>query len=134
MIPVRFNGVIPRLPVANLGHTIAFYVGVLGFRVDVAWPESEPTFCILVRDDVNLGFFAPDAHRGQVTMGDADLYLAVDDVRALHAAIQSVAPIEWGPEVYFYGRREFAIRDPDGYLLIFTEPTDDAPTCAEESV
>lgn len=35
----------------------------------------------------------------------------------------------WGPEVYHYGRREFSIRDPNGYELIFSEPTDDPPTC-----
>jgi hypothetical protein len=39
--------------------------------------------------------------------------------------------IEWGPEVYDYGRREFALRDPDGYLVIFSEETDDPPTTAE---
>jgi hypothetical protein len=44
----------------------------------------------------------------------------------MHADLAGVVPIEWGPEVYFYGRREFAVRDPDGYLLIFTEPTDEA--------
>jgi catechol 2,3-dioxygenase-like lactoylglutathione lyase family enzyme len=132
MIPVHFTGIIPRLPVGNLAQTIAFYVGLLNFRVDILWPESEPTFCVLDRDDVNLGFFMPNADRGEVTIGSADLYLAVNDVRTLHAAIKDRVSIEWGPEVYAYGRREFAIRDPDGYLLIFTEPTDDPPTCPEE--
>jgi hypothetical protein len=33
------------------------------------------------------------------------------------------------PEVYHNGCREFAIRDPDGYLIIFTEETDDPPAC-----
>jgi hypothetical protein len=33
--------------------------------------------------------------------------------------------------VYSYGRREFAIRDPDRYVIIFTEPTDDPPTTSE---
>lgn len=132
MAAIQFNGVIPRLPVANLMQTIAFYTRLLGFRVDVLWPENEPTFCILDRDQVSLGFFAPEAVRGEVTIGSADLYLAVDDVRALHEQIKERVPIEWGPEVYFYGRREFAIRDPDNYLLIFTEPTDDPPTCSED--
>jgi hypothetical protein len=36
-----------------------------------------------------------------------------------------------GAEVYSYGRREFAIRAPDGYLLIFSEETTDPPTCSE---
>jgi hypothetical protein len=34
--------------------------------------------------------------------------------------------------VYQYGRREFAIRDPNGYMIIFTEQTDDPPTCADD--
>jgi catechol 2,3-dioxygenase-like lactoylglutathione lyase family enzyme len=125
----RFQAVIPRLPVADLGRTVAFYTRVLGFRVSVLWPENHPTFAILDRDAVSLGFFTPNAIRGSVTIGTADLYIATEDVPALHAAIKDVVAIEWGPEVYFYGRREFAVRDPDGYLLIFTEPTDDPPTC-----
>jgi hypothetical protein len=40
-------------------------------------------------------------------------------------------PIEWDPEVYSYRRREFAVRDPNGYLLIFTETTNDPPTTDE---
>jgi catechol 2,3-dioxygenase-like lactoylglutathione lyase family enzyme len=110
---------------------VAFYTGVFGFRVSALWPDDRPTFVILDRDAVSLGFFTPDAHRGRVTIGTADLYLGADDVRGLHAAIKDLVTVEWGPEVYFYGRREFAVRDPDGYLLIFTEPTDDPATCPE---
>ena len=29
---------------------------------------------------------------------------------------------EWGPEDMSYGMREFAIKDPDGYLLSFGQP------------
>ena len=129
MNPSRLTGVTPRLPVADLGRTIAFYTRRLGFELSVVWPEAHPTFAILERDAVSLGFFTPDALRGHVTIGTADLYLGTDDVRALHAALQGEVSIEWGPEVFFYGRREFAVRDPDGYLLIFTEPTDDPATC-----
>jgi len=127
----QLTGVIPRLPVADLGRTVRFYAGVLGFQVGLMWPERDPTFAVLDRDSVSLGFFTPDAHRGPVTIGTADLYLGADDVLGLHSAIKDYVKIEWGPEVYLYGRREFAVRDPDGYLLIFTEPTDDPPTCPE---
>lgn len=131
MTRARLTGVTPRLPVADLDRTVAFYTRVLGFRVSVLWPERAPTFVILDRDAVSLGFFTPDAHRGPVTVGTADLYLGADDVLGLHAAIRDQVKVEWGPEVFFYGRREFALRDPDGYLLIFTEPTDEAPTSLE---
>jgi len=128
----RFTGVIPRLPVADLRRTVEFYTSFLSFRISVLWPDDHPTFVILDRDAVSLGFFTPDAHRGEVTIGTADLYIATEDVPGLHATLKVILPIEWGPEVYFYGRREFAVRDPDGYLLIFTEPTDDPPTCRED--
>jgi catechol 2,3-dioxygenase-like lactoylglutathione lyase family enzyme len=127
----QLTGVIPRLPVADLARTVRFYTGVLGFQISLMWPEKDPTFAVLDRDAVSLGFFTPDAHRGAVTIGTADLYLGADDVLGLHAAIRDQVTVEWGPEVYFYGRREFAVRDPDGYLLIFTEPTDDPPTAAD---
>lgn len=39
--------------------------------------------------------------------------------------------ILWGPEVYHYGMREFAIKDDNGYTLSFGEPTDD-PTADGE--
>ncbi|HJZ91813.1 MAG TPA: VOC family protein [Gemmataceae bacterium] len=128
----RLTGVTPRLPVTDLGRTVAFYTRLLGFQVSALWPDDQPTFVILDRDAVSLGFFTPDALRGAVTIGTADLYIATEDVLSLHSDIKDVVPIEWGPEVYFYGRREFAVRDPDGYLLIFTEPTDDLPTCPED--
>ena len=43
-----FGTVIPRLPVVELTRTLDFYIGRLGFVVDVAWPDAEPTlsFCV----------------------------------------------------------------------------------------
>jgi catechol 2,3-dioxygenase-like lactoylglutathione lyase family enzyme len=127
----RLTAVVPRLPVADLARTVAFYTRVLGFQVSVLWPDDQPTFAILDRDAVSLGFFTLGAYRGPVTIGTADLYLGADDVLGLHAAIKDLVKVEWGPEAYFYGRREFAVRDPDGYLLIFTEPTDEPATSGE---
>lgn len=126
-----FQGVIPRLPVIDLGRSVAFYSQVLRFQISVLYPEDAPTFCVLDRDSISLGFFTADPARPELVIGTVELYLAVDDVQALFIEIRDQVFIEWGPEVYFYGRREFAIRDPDGYLLIFTEATDDLPTCLE---
>lgn len=125
-----FEHLTPRLPVTDLGRTMAFYRDRLGFRPSVLWPAQEPTFAILDRDGTSVGFFPIDEARGQ-TMGYAELYIRVSDVEKLHAGLDDDVPIEWGPEVYSYGCREFGIRDPDGYLLIFTEPTDDPQTTDE---
>ncbi len=128
----RFQQITPRVPVTNLSRTVEFYQKYLGFEVDVAWPAEKPTFCILLRDDVRIGFYEPDEHRPAKSTGHCDFSIQVEDVQGLHAALKDQLPIEWGPEVYFYGRREFAVLDPDGYMVIFTEPTDDPPTCPEE--
>ncbi len=122
--------VIPRLPVANLDRTVAFYRDTLGFEVDVLWPADDPTFVILSRDEVSVGFYVFGNGRSG-TIGYAELYLEVENVVALHKGMAGTVAIEWGPEVYSYGRREFAIRDPDQYVIIFTEPTDDQATTSE---
>ena len=120
----------PRLPVADLQRTLDFYQRTLGFAIDILWPDAAPTFAVLTRDGANVSFFLLDEHRpGRI--GYAELHIEVTDVRAMHAQLQTHAPIEWGPEVYTYGRREFAVKDPDGYLLIFSEPTDESPTIDE---
>ncbi len=126
----RLSSVTPRLPVADLQRTIDFYTNSLGFRVDVLWPEQSSTFVIVARDTTQLGFFVPNEHQpGEI--GYAELYIQTVGVVDMHRGLQSLMPIEWGPEVYAYGRREFAVRDPSGYLVIFTEATDDPPTTHE---
>src|SRR5215813_10546113 len=129
MMPI-FEGVIPRLPVRNLRRTVDFYSGCLGFAPDVVRPEDNPAFAILRRDSTSLGFFEPSEHQPG-PIGYAELYLHVTDSLAFHETIRANAQIEWGPEVYSYGRREFAFRDPDGYQVIVTEPTEESPTTSE---
>lgn len=127
---VHPHAVTPRLPVANLDRTIAFYRDVLAFELEVSWPEVRPTFALLGRGGVRLGFFEPTEHQpGPV--GYAELVLHVADAEGVHALVAQRVPIEWGPEVYSYGCREFAFRDPDQYLLIVSEETDATPTTGE---
>ena len=45
----------------------------------------------------------------------------MNDVDALHAEISSQAKIVTGLKDQFYGMREFALLDPDGYLLTFAQ-------------
>jgi catechol 2,3-dioxygenase-like lactoylglutathione lyase family enzyme len=121
----RFLNVAPRLPVADLDRTINFYAEFLGFECGALWPEHAPTFAIMDRDRINVQF---DLAKPGTPLGNATLSFDVDDALAIKKLLDGRLPIEWGPEVYWYGRREFAIRDPDGYLIIISEETGDAPT------
>lgn len=125
-----FTLITPRLPVRDFQRSLAFYRDTLGFSVNLLWPEEDPTFAILDRDGVSVGVFVPTVEY-PVQIGYAELYIESTDAQGLHAALRDHLQIEWGPEVYSYGRREFAVRDPDGYLIIFTEETSDPPTTSE---
>jgi catechol 2,3-dioxygenase-like lactoylglutathione lyase family enzyme len=116
----------------DLRRTVEFYTGTLGFVENLLWPEEKPTFCILDRGGLSLSFFTLDSRPDVRAIGGCDLYIEAEDVAGIHETLKDKVTVEWGPEVFFYGCREFAVRDPDGYLLIFSEETDDPATCAEE--
>ncbi len=50
------------------------------------------------------------------------LYLFPDGIDALAAEWRDKVAFEWAPEIMHHGVREFAIRDPNGYLIAFAEP------------
>lgn len=123
---MTLTSVVPRLPVENLGETRTFYTELLGFRATGDGPKQAPTFLILCFGEIEIQFYSAPPGK---PAGEATLSFDAQDVQELARRLASQVTIEWGPEVYSYGRREFGIRDPDGYLLIFSEETDDAPTC-----
>lgn len=120
--PIAFQGVTPFLKTTDLTKTMAFYVDVLGFVVDSQWPADNPTNCILDNGHVHFAFGTDPLHRYPAPGLSGQLWIDVDDVMALHEGLVGKVPIEWGPEVYSYGRLEFAIKDCNGYLLAFSAP------------
>jgi catechol 2,3-dioxygenase-like lactoylglutathione lyase family enzyme len=127
----RFLQIAPRLPVADLARSIAFYTDLLDFKLGLLWPDDAPSFAILERDGVSVQLHTADESE-RLTVGHTTLSFDVDDARALHDGLKGRVTVEWGAEVYWYGRREFAVRDPSGYLLIFSEVTSDPPTCHDD--
>ncbi len=124
-----FQKATPRLPITNAARTIDFYTNCLGFSLTLRWPDEAPTFLLLDRGEVRLAFDIVNGLRPPSTESACGFYLETSDVLFFHRSIRDKVKIEWGPEIYSYGRREFAVRDPDGYLIIFTEQTSDPPTC-----
>ena len=105
----------PMLQSADLARTEAWYAGTLGFRragCAEGWLRLE-------RDGVALMFMTND-HLG-APAATATQYIYVDDARGLWESVRDRVTAEWGPEEMPYGMLEFAIRDPDGYLLSFGE-------------
>lgn len=116
-----------RLPVADVRTSAAFYSDVLGLDVGTLWPDNLPEFAILSRDGLRLQLGLSE--RSEI--GSCTLCFDVSDAISLHSKIKNKVKIDWGPEVYFYNRREFAFRDPDGHTVIVSEVTSDPVTCSE---
>ena len=131
-MPANFKRAIPRFASANAQCTVDFYSKILGFELAVTWPAENPKFIILERGSTRLAFDIVPGTPVQDLRSSNGFYLDTANVRALHEEIWEQVTVEWGPEVYSYGCREFAIRDPDGHLLVFTEATSDPPTCTVE--
>ncbi len=116
---------VPSLLVRDMEATLLFYQQ-LGFQVTGSHPPGEPPFWAEVsQDGVVFQFFA-DPPQGTLDhpICSGVFYIFPQDVKALAEKLQDKTEFLWGPEVMDYGMLEFAIRDPNGYILAFTEPAD----------
>jgi uncharacterized glyoxalase superfamily protein PhnB len=125
-----FKKLTPNLLVANVERSLAFYVDVLGFARGMSVPEESPyVFASVVSGTVEI--FLNDAATGikeypmfggRPLGATGTLYIEVDGVDALHDRLKATVPIVMPLATQFYGMREFAFEDPDGYVITFAEP------------
>lgn len=127
---LSLRNLIPQMKVADLARSLDFYTRVLGFRVGGTWPDEQPCWVMLDHSDVHI-MLVTGLHEGPPHF-TGKLALHSDDVMAIHARVKDHARVVYGPEVYHYGMKEFAIEDPDGYMISFAQETDEPPTCPDE--
>jgi catechol 2,3-dioxygenase-like lactoylglutathione lyase family enzyme len=116
--------VLPCLLVADMRETLDFYIDVLGFTQTGYYPiESEPIRTEVRRDGVAIILFSEGWHIGdQTPTFSGALYIFPESVDKLAQELSGKVPFAWGPEDTEFDIREFAIRDPNGYTLVFAEP------------
>jgi len=114
---VRLNALTPMLQSSDLQRTIDWYVSVLGFTCT---SRRSDDWCRLERDKAAV-MFMRNAHLGS-PQATATQYIQLDGVMELWESIRHQVTPAWGPERMPYGMLEFAIKDPDGYLLSFGQP------------
>ena len=136
---MQLRVITPMLSVADVDRSLAFYVDKLGFTQTgrMAHDDGPAFWANVQRDGQHIMLHAghdhdaegndiplqraPDSHR------DSTLYLYIDDVAALHAELSARGVEAPEPKVMFYGLKETHVVDPDGFYLLFGEPTDEAP-------
>jgi catechol 2,3-dioxygenase-like lactoylglutathione lyase family enzyme len=116
--------VLPCLLVADMRKALDFYINVLGFTQTGYYPiESNPIRTEVRRDGVAIIFYAESERGlGEMPAQSGLLYVFPESVDALASELRGKVPFLWGPENTEFDVREFAIRDPNGYILAFAEP------------
>jgi lactoylglutathione lyase len=125
----RFDTLTPNLVVSDIDRSLVFYRDVLGLSVVTTVPEVAPfVFVWLERDGLRVFLNASEAARAEypaiVARGNAGswtMFVVVDDVDGLHQALAERVEIVMPLETKFYGMREFAILDPDGFVITFAQ-------------
>jgi uncharacterized glyoxalase superfamily protein PhnB len=122
------EGLTPNLVVSDMDRSVAFYRDVLGFSVFATQPETAPfVFAWLQHGPVNVFLNALEAARAEypafstVQSGTWTMFMTTDDVDALHERVAGRVKVVMPLETKFYGMREFAIEDPDGYVITFAQ-------------
>ena len=113
---------VPALLVRDMAETLEFY-GRLGFKLTGCHPIGKPTWAEVCRDSVTLQFHTqPPRGTPTTPVFSGTLYVFPESVTALADEYHGKVEFAWGPEVMDYGMREFAVQDPNGYFLAFSEP------------
>jgi uncharacterized glyoxalase superfamily protein PhnB len=124
-----FKKLTPNLLVANVERSLAFYVHLLGFERGMTVPEESPFVFASVTsgaveiflNDAATGIKEYPAFAGRPLGATGTLYIEVEGVDALHDRVKPMVKIVTPLVTQFYGAREFAFEDPDGYVITFAE-------------
>jgi catechol 2,3-dioxygenase-like lactoylglutathione lyase family enzyme len=102
-------------------RSLDFYVDVLGFTQTGYYPiESNPIRTEVRRDGVAIILFTEALRSiGETPSLSGGLYVFPESVDKLADELRGKVPFVWGPQDTEYGTHEFAIRDPDGYTIVF---------------
>jgi catechol 2,3-dioxygenase-like lactoylglutathione lyase family enzyme len=115
--------VLPCLLVSDMRRSLDFYLDTLRFVQTGYYPiASEPVHTEVRRDDVAIILYTEPVHgRDQAPAFTGALYLFPTAIDHVAEELRGKVPFAWGPEDTEFGFREFGIRDPDGYTLVFAE-------------
>ena len=125
----KFIKAVPTFLVADVDATISWYQTELGFTPD-PFPEKPPyVFASVYRDGIEIMFQRleayqkPDLHRLR-DGGVWDAYIRMEGVKEFYEAVKDKVEIKMALRQQPYGDWEFEVKDPNGYILVFSELID----------
>ena len=125
----EFSSITPNLMVGDVNETIDYYQSVLGFDLIMSVPESGVrNWAMMKKGDVSIMFQEkgnlvseyPDLADREPGSG-LTLFIKVKDVSSLFESLKPKADLCSELHETFYGTKEFAITDCNGFILTFAE-------------
>ncbi len=128
-LQITATKITPNLIVSSVDKSLAFYTDELGFARGINVPEQPPfVFASVTSGPVEI--FLND--RSTVTKespqfaglalgGGNTMFVEVEAIDALYDRIKPRTNVVMPIVTQWYGMREFAITDPDGYVITFAQ-------------
>ena len=130
-MPHLFQKLTPNLVVADVARSIAFYRDILGCEVTATVPEAAPyVFATLQSGAVEIFLNSRESAGAEYPSflerplgGTLTLFIEIEDIHGLHESLKDRVRVVMPLEKKWYGVTEFAIADPDGWVITFAERT-----------
>ena len=127
-----FSKLTPNLLVADVERSLAFYTNVLGFERGFTVPEQSPfVFGSVVSGPIEIFFNEREtaakeypAFAGKPLGMSGTMFIELQGsghIERLLDRLKRTVPIVMDLVTQWYGVKEFAIADPDGYVITFAE-------------
>lgn len=127
---LKANGIFPSLTVSDVAASKRFYVDGLGFSVMDEWKDDKGKVMGYMLSagskGVGLGIGQDDFAKGKDRVKGIGVRLWVETTQDLAEIAKGLKAAgfasESEPAKTEWGKMSFAVSDPDGYKITFTEP------------
>lgn len=135
-----FTKLTPNLMVKDVKETIIFYQTKLGFKLEMAVPESQDciltelpedkklVYALVKQGQVEIMFQSQDNLKQDITAlapfeigASVSFYSEVENLKAYYEKLKNSVAIVKDYATAWYGMDEFYIRDNNGYILGFAQ-------------
>ena len=125
-----YKSLTPNIMVPDVNETVRWYQENLNFQfANEQGSLDEPQeWAVVKADDVQIFFQKTESLKKEMPAlkdtkigGSLTFYIKVSDIQKLYESVKDKAEIARDMRETFYGAKEFAIKDLNGYILVFSE-------------
>ena len=129
---MKFNKLIPELSISNFDNSLKFYTQILGFKIEYKRDESKFAMISFQESQIMIQEVNENWSTGKLEYPfgrGVNFQIEVNQIQPILDSLKkNNYPLFIEPKENWYrkdkellGNKEFLIKDPDGYLLRFTE-------------